>query len=198
MGGGVLGLAVGLSVLAAGCGGSGVSEGPGDFQAAPEDQMTVSSPLSETFVSASPARIKATLGDTALVSVGLSAHHGDELFTVIGMLAPETWGAKTVNLTASTGPTDDGFASVQTSGIAPDLREGTISLTFGPGTIYGEMRLGASRALWTLTGTLSVECWIPRPAGVPVVNGVDGPGALIADATLADPRCAPFRALAGR
>ena len=197
---GALGLAVGLSVLAVGCGGSGVSEGPGDFQAAPEDKMTVSSPLSETFVSADPAIIEAALGDTALVSVSLSAHRGDEFLVVYGMLGPETWGATEVDLAVSTGPNGNGLVTVQTTGIAPapDLGTGTVSLSFGPGTISGQMRLGAEDALWTLAGTMNVECWVPRPAGVPVVNGTDGPGALIADATLADPRCAPFRALAAR
>jgi hypothetical protein len=187
---------VGLALFAtaAGCGGTATS-----IDRAPaEDAMQVSSPVA-TFVSATPATFEAAIGDTAQVSVWFSAHNGEELVSVDGWLPPASWGATHVDLTVSTGPMKDGLATVQTTGVTPppDLTAGTVSLTFGVGVVSGEMRLGADQTPWTLTGKMSVECWVPRPAGTPIVNGTNAPGALIADETLASPQCAPFRALAG-
>jgi hypothetical protein len=90
-----------------------------------------------------------------------------------------------------------GLGQVSSVGIngAPDFVGGTLQMTFGSGTVTGEVvPPGAPR--WTFSGINIIECVVPSSA-LPPIPGTS-PGNWVVDYKLETPQCQPYRPFAGQ
>jgi len=179
---------------------------PVESTMAPATTITVSG-LGQKFVSAEPAQLRASFGETSLFDFGFMAGSGAASVGVNGRIGSADISAMTAALTIASGPAavDVGFLQLNGVADAPSFDGGTIQLAFAANAVSGKIVPSTNDAAWTFSGKMVVTCWVPtsvlgmtQQTGGGTVASDGGAEPLVNDMMFATTQCASLRGIAGK
>ena len=136
------------------------------------------------------------------VQFNFSVSGGDYPIGFVSYLRTDVLTSRSATVGVTSGPIGLGLANMSANGMpyAAGFDGAAASMTFGAGTVTGQITPVEDRPFWTFGGKLTVGCWVPAaalptpPAGGGIVD--DGSGdTVVPDQKLETAQCQPLKAL---